>query len=235
MAINKGQVLFTGRLAYMVGQKTRNAYVIRKHMDPTNPQTELQMAFRARMSARVAAWRGLAEYQREMWRAYAESISGPDFTYDGYTLFLSGNLRLENSGQHFMSTPPIGKVFDPFALLDSYTAISQQAAGSSTVTVDYSYVVPTVVEADDGNNFGGVVLEIGLIVGTRQPKYCPSYVIAGDDLSAAGGGTKQFSVDTGLNPALFPRDYRFRIRGVDQVGRPAGVGAWQNVTMAAAP
>jgi hypothetical protein len=194
MAINKGQFPIAGRLGYMVGQKMRNGWVLRKHMSPTNPQSELQQLFRNRLSSNVASWNALAEYQREMWREYAESISGPDFTYDGYTLYLSSQLRIINSAQNYLKTPPIGLVFSPFSLTGDPITVAQQAAGSPTVEVDFYYEVPTEIVAEGGSNFGGVVLEIGLIVGTRQAKYCPSYVIGGYGLAAAGSGTGNFTL-----------------------------------------
>ena len=74
MAINRGQVLFTGRLANMVGQKIRGEYVLRKWMSPSNPQTTLQTLFRDRMAEQVAAWIALPEYFRELWRQYALAL-----------------------------------------------------------------------------------------------------------------------------------------------------------------
>lgn len=231
MAINRGQILFTGRLANMVGQRIRGEYALRKWVSPTNPQTALQTLFRDRMSEQVTAWMSLYEWQRELWRQYALTQSTPETTYDGYTLFLSMNLRCKASGQLAFTMPPIGKVFNPFTLTSNALSVAQNAPGSSSINLTFNFANIDLVEA----NRGGVVVHMALPVGSRQMVNCPQQIIGSYDMEPADVSPKMFTIDTGLNSALFPRTFYFRLHAVTQVGRSAGYTDWTGLEFAAAP
>ena len=231
MAKNRGQILFTGRLANMVGQKMRGEYTLRKWMSPSNPQTTLQTLFRDRLADQVTAWRSIPESWRQLWRDYALALSTPDTTYDGYTLFLSSNLRLLSSGQDVIMTPPIGKVFTPFAITSSALSVAQDAPGSASIDLTTSFNVNDPV----GVNRGGYSIEMLLPIGSRQNKYCPTQRIGSYNIEAGDTSPKTFTIDTGLDTDLFPLTLRFRLQASTQVGRPAGYTDWTELTFAVAP
>jgi hypothetical protein len=108
----------SGRVGTVVFVNSRYGQLVRQHVIPANPRTELQQANRSGFARASRAWRGLAAENRIAWciaaaDSYTVSRTGRRVALNGYNYFVRVNAARAHLGLGQLNLPPTVPTFNP--------------------------------------------------------------------------------------------------------------------------
>ncbi len=125
-----------GKVGGHVASKNRSGSYFRTKVSPSNPQSNAQIAARARLTANAQGWRGLTESQRSAWNNAVgdfkkTNVFGDSVNPSGFNLYCQINIALALAGAAGVSVPPLPS---EVAYLTSLSATAVSTTGVVTIT-----------------------------------------------------------------------------------------------------
>lgn len=135
-----GIVGMSGSIAGQTHARNRFGNYMRSRTKPVNPNSDRQVASRARMMQLAEQWREspMTDAKRAAWQTYAESVNwtnklGESVTLTGFNMFMRSNAVRLVCGETFVEDGPVDLGL-PGA--DPLFAIAASAANGITITYD---------------------------------------------------------------------------------------------------
>lgn len=128
----------TGKVGGNIFSRNKGGAYVKAWVNPTNPQTVIQQAWRSGFSSRSTDWRGLTESERNGWKASAllrpvTNRLGEQRFLSGYGLFMKQNMALATASTGLLAIAPV-PIPIPAYTLDA-TAWDIGATGSLTIVM----------------------------------------------------------------------------------------------------
>lgn len=161
----------------------RNRYGIyaRRRVAPVQPNTNAQKNIRALLTVLSATWRTLSEQNRDLWRAFAESVArtdslGQNVRLSGTQAYVMWNLWRTTTGLPVLNVPP---------------ATPPLVNTLQEITLDYDPATPTLDLIFNPSPYQGAVRIFATAPLSRGIQFvAPSkYRLIATQRPAAGGGT----------------------------------------------